>query len=431
MRYRPIDSQLFVENRKRLAGQLAPGGMAVVCSNDIMPTNADGTMGFRQNSDLLYLTGVDQEESTLVLFPGASNPAHREMLFLRETNEHIAVWEGDKLSKEQAFAQSGIQTVYWNQDFPAIFRALMAEAETVYLNRNEHIRANVEVQRREDRFTLWCKEHYPLHQYARLAPLLMRQRALKHPIEIELMREACRITELGFRRLLSFVKPGVWEHEIEAELWHEFIRNRAGGFAYTPIIASGERACVLHYIENNQQCQDGDVLLLDIGCHYANYASDLSRSIPVNGRFSPRQKAVYEAVLRVQKQATALLKPGTLFGDYNKAVGEFMEKELVDLGLLTMEEIKQQDPAKPAYKKYFMHGTSHFIGLDVHDVGYFHEPMQAGMAFTVEPGIYIREEGIGVRIENDVVITENGIDDLMANIPREVDEIEALMQGKA
>jgi Xaa-Pro aminopeptidase len=370
---------------------------------------------------------VDQEETTLVLFPGAANPAHREILFLRETNEHIAVWEGAKLSKEEAQQRTGISTVKWNQEFKNLFRACMAEAETVYLNRNEHIRASAEVQTREDRFMLKCKEEYPLHQYRRLAPLLYRQRSLKHPIEIDLMRQACAITESGFRRLLKTVRPGIWEYEIEAELCHEFIRLRSNGFAYSPIIASGASACVLHYTENNRQCQAGQALLLDIGADYANYASDLTRVIPVSGRFTQRQRQVYDAVLRVQRHAIGLLQAGMTFSNYNASVGIAMQEALIELGLISSAEVKAQNPDNPAYKKYFMHGTSHFLGIDVHDVGYFHEPMQAGMVFTVEPGIYIPEEGIGIRLENDVLITLNGVDDLMAKIPIEADEIEDLM----
>ena len=427
MKYTKIDPTLFIENRKKLAASLPEGSIAVLVSNDIMPSNADGSMGFKQNSDLFYLTGVDQEETTLVLFPGAANPAHREILFLRETNEHIAVWEGAKLSKEEAQQRTGISTVKWNQEFKNLFRACMAEAETVYLNRNEHIRASTEVQTREDRFMLKCKEEYPLHQYRRLAPLLYRQRSLKHPIEIDLMRQACAITESGFRRLLKTVRPGIWEYEIEAELCHEFIRLRSNGFAYSPIIASGASACVLHYTENNRQCQAGQALLLDIGADYANYASDLTRVIPVSGRFTQRQRQVYDAVLRVQRHAIGLLQAGMTFSNYNASVGLAMHEELIELKLISSAEVKAQNPDNPAYKKYFMHGTSHFLGIDVHDVGYFHEPMQAGMVFTVEPGIYIPEEGIGIRLENDVLITPNGVDDLMAKIPIEADEIEDLM----
>jgi len=353
---------------------------------------------------------------------------HREILFLKETSPLIAVWEGEKLDKEAAFATRGIRTVYWLDKFETIFNALMAEAERCYLNTNEHTRANTEAETREDRFITWCRNKYPVHEYERSAPLMHTVRSHKHAIEIELMQAACNITEKGVRRLLPFIKPGVMEYEIEAELMHEFLRNRSQGFAYTPIIASGESACVLHYIENNKKCKDGDVILMDFGAEYANYCSDLTRCFPVNGKFTDRQKAVYNAVLRVKDNATKLLVPGTMMADYHKEVGHLMEKELVDLGLISMDDIKNQDAAWPAYKKYFMHGTSHFIGLDTHDVGLWHEPIQAGMAFTVEPGIYIPDENLGIRLEDDVVVQAKGAPlNLMANIPIAADEIEDLM----
>jgi Xaa-Pro aminopeptidase len=429
MRYHPIDNRLFIENRERFKKQLKERSLAVFNSNDIMPTNADGTMPFKQNSDLFYLSGVDQEETILVIFPDSKNPAHREILFVRQTNEEIAIWEGAKLNKEQAAKVSGIQTVYWLNDFKTIFNTLMAECERVYLNSNEHLRAAVEVETRDARFLKTCKEKYPLHQFERLAPIMHNLRAIKSPVEIELMQTACNITEKGFRRILSFIKPGVMEYEIEAELAHEFLRNRSKGFAYTPIIASGFNACVLHYIENNQPCKDGDVILLDVGAEYANYASDLTRCVPVNGRFTPRQKDVYNAVLRVMKAATKMLVPGNTIDEYHKAVGSIMEEELIKLGLLDAKEVAAQNPDKPLYKKYFMHGTSHFLGLDVHDVGDKYRKFEPGMVFTCEPGIYIREESLGIRIENDILITENGPKDLMANIPIEAEEIEELMAG--
>jgi Xaa-Pro aminopeptidase len=376
------------------------------------------------------LSGVDQEESILVLFPQASNPAHREVLFLRETNEHIAIWEGEKLTKQVAFDVSGIKTVYWLQQFESIFKQLMAEAKGIYLNTNEHLRANTEVETREDRFIKKIKPLYPAHQVFKSAPILHKIRSVKEKMEIDLMQQACHITEAGFRRLLSFVKPGVWEYEIEAELAHEFIRNRSKGFAYTPIVASGKNACVLHYIENNQQCKDGDVILLDVGAEYANYSSDLTRCVPVNGRFTSRQKEVYNAVLHVKNEAQKLLVPGTIMAEYHKQVGHLMEEQLVNLGLISMEDIKTQNQDWPAYKKYFMHGTSHFLGLDTHDVGLWNEPIQAGMVFTCEPGIYIQEEGLGIRLEDDLVVTENGKPfNLMRDIPIEADEIETIMNS--
>jgi len=430
MRYDKIPQELFVQNRERFIRQLKPNSIAVFNSNDIMPTNADGTMGFRQNNDLLYLSGIDQEESILVLCPDSRQESHREILFLRETSEEIAIWEGARLTKEQAAEISGIKTVYWLQDFETIFKGLMAEAENVYLNTNEHTRNVNMVQTRDARFIQWCRERYPLHYYHRMAPILYRLRAVKSEAEIALIRHACDITEKGFRRLLKFVKPGVMEHEIEAELIHEFIRNRSRGFAYGPIIASGDSSCVLHYIENNKECKSGDILLLDVAAEYANYASDLTRCLPVSGKFTARQKDVYNAVLRVQRQAIQLLVPGTTVKEVNETVGRLMEEELIGLGLLKMDDVKKQDKARPLYKRYFMHGTSHFLGLDVHDVGYFSDPITPGMVFTCEPGIYIREEGLGIRIENDILVTANGPVDLMSTIPIEAEEIEELMNSK-
>ena len=429
MKYLPIDSSLFIQNRKNLAEKLEDNAIAVFNSNDIMPTNADGVMALRQNNDLLYLSGIDQEETVLLIYPDAPEEKYKEILFLRETSEHIAIWEGHKFTKEQARAMSGIQTVYWLDEFKTVFNTLMGLCDAVYLNTNEHDRAVVEVETRDARFIKWCQATYPLHTYKRAAPIMEYLRAIKSDIEVELIKTACGITEKGFRRILGFVKPGVTEYEIEAEYVHEFIRNRSRGFAYPPIIASGANACVLHYLDNNQPCKDGDVLLMDVAAEYANYASDMTRSIPVNGKFTPRQKAVYEAVLRVMKAATDMLKVGNLWFDYHKAVGEVMEKELVDLGLITMDDIKNQDKDKPAYKKYFMHGTSHHMGLDVHDLGHKYRKFESGMVFTCEPGIYIREEGLGIRLENDIQITETGNVDLMGSIPLEVDEIEGLMNS--
>jgi len=428
MKYEAIDRSLFVGNRNKFAQQMVSQTLAVFNSNDIYPISADGTMPFQQHRDIFYLSGVDQEESILVLFPTASNPAHREILFLRETNETIAIWEGEKLTKAKAFETSGIETVYWLNQFPTIFKQLMAEAQGIYLNTNEHLRANTEVETREDRFIKQVKTDYPAHQVYKSAPILHKIRSIKESVELALMQTACDITDKGFRRVLGFVKPSVWEYEIEAEFAHEFLRNRSQGFAYTPIIASGKNACVLHYIENNKQCQAGDVILLDVGAEYANYSSDLTRCIPVNGRFTSRQKAVYNAVLHVKKEATKLLVPGTIMAEYHKRVGNLMEEQLVNLGLISMDDIKNQDAAWPAYKKYFMHGTSHFLGLDTHDVGLWHEPIQANMVFTVEPGIYIPEEGLGIRLEDDVVVQASGEPfNLMRNIPLEAEEIEELM----
>jgi Xaa-Pro aminopeptidase len=430
MRYLPIGKELFIQNRQNLAKLLPPHSMAIFHSNDIMPTNADGTMGFRQNNDLFYLSGIDQEESILMLFPDSQEPKHREVLFLRETNEHIAIWEGHKYTKEEATETSGITSIFWTQDFSRILHGLMTECEYVLLNTNEHTRAVIEVETREARFIRFMKERYPLHDYKRVAPLMHQLRAIKSETEIELIKTACSITEKAFRRLLTFVKPGVMEYEIEAELYHEFLRNRSKGPAYTPIIASGANACVLHYIENNQFCKDGDVLLLDVAAEYANYASDMTRSIPVNGRFSPRQRQVYDAVLRVMKEARQMLVTGNIWDEYHKEVGKVMEKELIGLGLLDATAVKNQDPDKPLYKKYFMHGTSHFLGLDVHDVGNKYRRFEPGMVFTCEPGIYIPEESLGIRLENNILITKDGNIDLMASIPIEAEEIEELMNSR-
>ena len=431
MKYDRINKELYIRNRSKFISQLEEGALAVFNSNDIYPISADSTMPFQQHRDILHLSGVDQEESILVLFPGSKNENHREVLFLRETNAHIAVWEGEKLDKQMAYETSGIKTVYWLEQFQSIFKQMMAEASTVYINTNEHLRANTEVETREDRFIKKLKIDYPAHQYRKSAPIMHRIRSAKEQEELELLQKACTITEAGFRRLLGFVQPGVWEYEIEAELAHEFLRNRSKGFAYTPIVASGKNACVLHYIENNKQCLDGDVILLDVGAEYANYASDLTRCVPVNGRFTARQKQVYNAVLHVKKEAEKLLVPGTILADYHKEVGNIMERQLLDLGLIDQTDIKNQKPEWPAYKKYFMHGTSHFLGLDTHDVGIWNEPIQAGMVFTCEPGIYIPEEGLGIRLEDDLVVQASGAPfNLMRNIPIEADEIESIMNSK-
>jgi len=429
MRYQPIVSDLFIQNRLNFTRHLRKCSLAVFHSNDIMPTNADGTMAFRQNNDLFYLSGIDQEESVLLLFPDAKDVRNQEILFIRETNDYILTWEGYKLTKEQAQQISGIKTIYWISEFKQVFNSLMAECEHVYLNTNEHLRAVVEVETRDARFIKWCRETYPLHQYVRSAPIMHELRAIKSAIEIELIKKACSITERAFLRLLKFIKPGVMEYEIEAELVHEFLRNRSRGPAYGSIIASGANACILHYVDNNRECKDGDVVLMDFGAEYANYASDLTRSIPVNGTFTPRQKEVYNAVLQVLKTARNMLVPGNTIDQYHSFVGTVMENELIKLGLINANDVKHQDPDKPLYKKYFMHGTSHHLGLDVHDVGIKYRPFEAGMVFTCEPGIYIREEGIGIRIENDILVTHNGPLDLMQNIPIEADDIERLMQS--
>lgn len=427
MRHRAINPRLFVENRVRLRERLLPNAVAILNANDILPTNADGSLRLVPNSDLFYLTGVSQEQTILVLYPDADDEKHREMLFVRETNDLLATWEGHKLTQEEARKISGIQQVHWLSEFPALFRRVMCEAEQVYLNANEHKRAVIEVETREARFVRWVREQYPLHQYHRLAQTLHRLRSVKSPLEIQLISEACALTDKAFRRVARKVKPGVSELTIEAEFAHEFIRG-GGNFAYTPIIASGANACVLHYIENDQPCRDGDLLLLDVAASYANYNSDLTRTLPVNGRFTRRQKQVYNAVLRVLRGCIAGLRPGKKWQQWQQEAEQMIEKECVDLGLLSTRDLKRQDPAKPAYKKYFMHGVGHPIGLDVHDVGITTEPFEENWVMTVEPAIYIREEGMAVRLENDVVIGQDGNVDLMADIPLEADAIEALMK---
>lgn len=408
--------------------KMKPSSLAVFNSNDIYPISADSTMPFEQARDILYLSGVDQEESILVLFPDAPDKKHREILFLKETNEHIAVWEGEKLTKDRAFEVSGITTVYWLKEFDKVFYEIMTQADTIYFNTNEHYRANIETETREARFIKVTKERFPAHSWAKSNPILQRLRSVKDPIEIDLLQKACNITEKGLRRVLDFVNPGVWEFEIEAEYLHEFMYNRSKKFAYTPIIASGNNANVLHYIENNQQCKDGDLILMDVGAEYANYSSDMSRTIPVNGKFTKRQREVYDAVNRVKNDATKMLVPGTLWKEYHVEVGKLMTSELIGLGLLDKADVQNENPDWPAYKKYFMHGTSHHIGLDTHDYGILWEPMEANQVFTVEPGIYIPDEGFGIRLEDDVVIQEKGEPfNLMRNIPIEAEEIEDLM----
>lgn len=430
MKYLPIDSNLFVKNRKKLAKHMQPNSMAIFNSNDIYPISADSTLPFAQHRDIFYLSGVDQEESILIIFPDCPKKQHREILFLKETNDHIAVWEGEKLTKERAFETSGIKTVYWLQDLDKILFEIMTQAENIYINTNEHYRANVETETREARFIKMLQKKYPGHIYIRSQPVLQRLRSVKETEEIALIQRACDITEKGFKRVLKFVKPNVMEYEIEAEYIHEFTKNRSDGFAYTPIVGSGYNACVLHYVENNQKCKSGDVILMDVGAGYANYSSDMTRCIPVSGKFTGRQKDVYNAVLRVKNAAAKMLIPGTIWADYHVEVGKIMTRELIGLGLISQKDVDKEDPAWPAYKKYFMHGTSHHMGLDTHDYGILTEPMQANMVFTVEPGIYIPEENLGIRLEDDYVIQEKGEPfNLMANIPIEIEDIEALMQN--
>jgi Xaa-Pro aminopeptidase len=426
MRYEPVDPQFFVANRERLKKLLIPNSLAVVNANDIPPANSDATLAPAPNSDLFYLTGIEQEQSILMLFPDADDEKQREILFLRESTAEVELWEGHKLTREEARHLSGIQNIRWLPEFPRLFHRLMCECEHAYLNSNEHKRAVIEVESREARFAADTIRRYPLHDYHRLARLMHRLRIVKSDLEIELIQRAARLTEKGFRRVLKFLRPEINEAEVEAEFAHEFIRNRSA-FAYVPIIAAGRNALALHYVENAAKCRKGELLLLDVAARYANYNADMTRTIPVSGRFTPRQKRVYRAVLRVLQQSIKGLVPGKKPKDWQKEGEQMVEKELVDLGLLSLRQIRRQDPDNPAFKKYFMHGLGHPLCLDVHDVGFTTQPIQAGWVMTVEPGIYLAAEGFAVRLENDVLVTGKGPVDLLTSIPIEADEIEELM----
>ena len=427
-RYTAPPATLFTHNRKRLRELLPAGAMVVVYANDQLPTNADGLMPFRQNSNFYYLCGVDQEESILLLFADASSVELREVLFLRSTTDEVAIWEGRKLSKEAATTLSGIENIQPLEAFEKIFYQLVCEAEILYLESNEHYRAHIVVQSRNARFVATCQQKYPLHRYARLAPLLAKLRATKLPEEVEQLRKACHITANGFSSALQMIAPNCREYEIEAVYSQAFISQGSRGFAYAPIIASGANACILHYTTNAATCQSGELLLMDVGAEYGNYNADMTRTVPVSGRFSSRQRAIYDAVLQILRHAKSLLRPGAVISDYQQKVEAVIEEKLCQLGLLSSSEIRREDLKKPARNRYFMHGASHHLGLDVHDVPFMYEPLQAGAVLTVEPGIYVQEEGIGIRLENNVLITENGVEDLMADIPLEAEEIEDLMQ---
>jgi Xaa-Pro aminopeptidase len=430
MRYAPLSAATYREHRARFRQHLEKGGLAIFHSNDIMPTSADGSMPFKQASDIFHLSGIDQEETILLLFPDAVDPKDREILFVRETSDLIAIWEGAKFSQKEATELSGIPTVLWTTSYEATIKRLVPQCEHLYLNSNEHLRQGNEVETREERKNKETRAQFPLHSLKRSAPIMHRIRSRKTAEEVAQIQRAIAITGKAFERVCGFVKPGVKEYEIEAEISHEFLRNSSRGHAYTPIIASGYNACVLHYITNDQVCNDGDVILMDFGCEYGGYASDLTRCVPVNGRFTKRQKDVYNAVLRVKNEATQLLRPGTLLADYHKQVGKMMESELIGLGLIDQSDVAKQDPEKPLYKKYFMHGTSHFLGLDVHDVGLWNEPIAEGMVFTVEPGIYIREEKLGIRLENNILVTRDAPIDLFTEIPVEADAVEEMMNRR-
>lgn len=429
MKYTPLNPELFQLNRRRFTREMKPNTIAIFNSNDQMPRSGDQFFPFRQNAGLYYLCGIDQEETMLVLFPDCPKDGHKEVLLIKRTNEHIAVWEGHKYTKEEACAASGIEKVLFLDEAEQVLNELILLSEGIYLNINENDRYLSEVETRDLRYAKYLRNRYPAHLLYRAQPMLKKLQMVKSQFEVDVIQHSVDITGKAFRRVLEFVKPGVWEYEVEAEITHEFLRNRCEGHAYTPIIASGKSACVLHYVENNRQCQAGDVLLMDFGSEYANYAADLTRSIPVSGQFTDRQRAVYNAVLRVLKEARAMLVPGNILEEYHKEVGKVMESELIGLGLISREEVAKQDPDKPAYKKYFMHGTSHHLGLDVHDLCLRYEPFRAGMMFTCEPGIYIPEENLGIRLENDILITDDGPIDLFRSIPIEAEEIEELMHA--
>ena len=431
MRYIPLTSNFYSNNRANFIDSISKGGIAVFNSNDIYPISADSTMPFQQHRDIFYLTGIDQEETILLLFPDAKNTNHREILFVKKTNNHIKVWEGEKLSMKKAANISGIKTVLWTDDFKKLFTKLLKEAKAIYVNTNEHYRANIETQTREDRFIEWSKLNFPNHPHKKSNLILQNLRSIKHNEEISQIKKAIDISEKGFRRVLNFVKPGVWEYEIEAEFSFIFIKNCSKGFAYSPIIASGYNNNTLHYTQNNSQCQSGDLILMDVGAEYGNYSSDITRTIPVSGRFNSRQRAVYDVVLKILEESMQLLTPGTVIKEYNMEVGKLMTSALIDLGLLDKNDSMLTDLKNPAYKKYFMHGISHHLGLDTHDYGLIEEPIQPNMVLTVEPGIYIPAEGFGIRIEEAVVVQKKGVPlNLTKSIPRDPDEIEYLMSVK-
>lgn len=428
MKYAPLNPELFIENRKRFIKQLKPGSIAIFNSNDELPTNADQLYYFKQNSDLFWLTGIEQEDSMLILFPDNPDTAYREVLVLVRPNELKEKWDGKRLRVDEARKISGIQNIVWLDSLDALLQVWIHHAENIYLNTNENDRKANLVPVRDYRFIETMRQRYPLHQYYRSAPILKQLRAIKTKLEVEVMQQAIDITNATFRHLLGFIKPGVGEHEIEAEIYHQFLRRRATRPAYQSIIASGDRARTLHYIANNEECKDGELILMDFGAEYGNYCADLTRTVPVNGKFSRRQKNVYNGCLHLHNYAKSILKPGITLVDYTDKVGEEATQVFLKLGLLKKTDVKNEDPQNRAYRKYLYHGISHHLGIDVHDLGPRFEPIKAGMVFTIEPGIYIEEEQMGIRIENNVWITRNGSTDLMKDIPITAEEIEALMK---
>jgi Xaa-Pro aminopeptidase len=427
-KYHPIHADLFRLNRKRFTREMKPGTIAIFNANDQMPRSGDQFFPFRQNAGLYYLSGIDQEETMLVLFPDCPKEGFKELLLIKRTSEYIAVWEGHKYTKEEARAASGIEKVLFLDEAEVVLNELLLLSEGIYLNLNENDRYLSPVKSRDMRYAGQIREHYPAHTLHRAQPILKKLQMVKSQHEVDTIKHAIDITNKAFRRVLDFVRPGVWEYEVEAEIIHEFVRNRCTGHAYSPIIASGASACVLHYNQNNRQCHEGDLLLMDFGCEYANYAADLTRTIPVSGQFTDRQRKVYKAVHKVMEEAKAMLVPGNTLDELNREAGKIMESELIGLGLISRTDVENQSKELPAYKKYFMHGTSHHLGLDVHDICLRYEPFRAGMVFTCEPGIYINEESLGIRLENNILITDDGPVDLFRDVPLDVEEIEEMMQ---
>ena len=430
MRYDSIPKSLFIKNRNNFVSKMKPNTIAILSSNDVKHTNADDVMGFTQNNDLFYLSGIDQEETILVLYPDAYKEENRAILFVKETNEHIKIWDGEKLTKEHASYVSGVERVEWVHDFEKLLQYMAFEADGFYLGHNEHLKRTTKDQEtQQDRMIAWCKKKYPLHTYYRVAKITRELRQIKSEEEIKLIKKAADISIESFKRVLKVVKPNIKEYELEAELTYNLTKAGATRHAFMPIVASGNNACALHYNTNDEVCMDGDMILMDFGVCYANYNSDTTRCFPVNGKFSERQKEVYNAVLFCLKEGSKFLKSGIAHTDYEKKMANLVEVQLMKLGLLESEAVANQDPKKPLYKKYFMHGTAHHIGLDVHDVGLYSRDLEPGMVLTCEPGIYIPEEGIGCRLENDYLITEAGNINLTKKMPIEIEDIEALMNN--
>ncbi|HMQ47964.1 MAG TPA: aminopeptidase P N-terminal domain-containing protein [Saprospiraceae bacterium] len=430
MRYEPIPSELFQLNRQRFMRKMQPDSIAIFHSNDLMPRSGDTFFPFRQNSGLFYLSGLDQEDTVVVLFPDCIKEGFQELAFIRRSDELTITWEGKKYSREEAREISGIEKIFWLDEMERILSELILLSKRIYLNINEHDRFSSEVVSRDLRFAHQLKAKYPLHKYHRAQPILKKLTVIKSPLEVALLQHTINLTGKAFLKVLEVARPGMMEYELEAEVIRVFIQNGANGHAYEPIIASGANTCILHYVKNNKPCLPGDLVLMDFGAEYANYASDLTRTIPISGQFNTRQRAVYDAVLRIMRNAIPLLVPGTTLDEYHREVGKMVESELIQLGLLSKTDVKNQDKQTPAYKKYFMHGTSHHLGLDVHDLSNRYDPILAGMVFTCEPGIYIREEGLGIRLENNILVTDNGPVDLMADIPIEAEAIEELMNAE-